>query len=240
MALILNSYLVSMAHATLLAECEDQSKTSKVVVKTLSEEDIPEAIVCLCQAFSDREPMTYRQKITHQEFEEFVSVIAKSTLKSGLSIVVRDKVSNQFVGCMLSQDLMDDAKIELTKVTPKFEPIFAILERGKKIDIGQLQYGKYSHFWLAGIHQEYISKGYFYHIGEQSSLLAARKGYQYTLTECTSLRSLTVARNQGGQDLCVIKYDDFDYKGTFPFKGIKGGVAFMMQDLSRFKTHPRL
>ncbi len=75
---------------------------------------------------------------------------------------------------------------------------------------------------MVSVHDDFVRKGYAKLLFWSTLKLAKQKGYQFALCECTVEPTQKIVEALGFEKKNVVTYDDFEYEGNYPFKGLKG------------------
>ncbi|KAJ5072897.1 hypothetical protein M0811_09343 [Anaeramoeba ignava] len=205
-------------------------ETKNLLIDTLKEEDIEEAVECVSTSFAERELMSIVLGISKKEWDPLTIQIVELGVKCGLSVVAREKQTNKFVGCFLSQDVFDDSKIEFSKLCSKWEPLWAILDEFNKHK-ENIKKGEYLHLWTISVNEEFKGKKFANSISYANLILGAQNKFKYGISEATAPGSQAAFRKLGFEEKDYIKYSSYKYKEKYPFEFLEGGVSFVMKPL---------
>ena len=192
----------------------------------MSTSDIGEASKCLARAFSKGEPMTSELGITEEEFEVFSKEICEKATVHQLSIVVRDKESDQLIACSIIG--IDEDEQSIPELTNKFDPIFALLDHLSSSLPRIKESEKAAHIFTIAVDEAYQGKGIAKMLLALQINVLKEAGYDYFYGEFTNNRSyqavLQVVKSDA-QNSSKVSYADFCYKDQYPFKNLEGSAV---------------
>lgn len=196
-----------------------------ITIKPLTREHMQEAADLFIKTFCDYEPITKKLGITYDEYEPFAMALIQKAVTDGLGLVALE--NNKIVALTISEDITNPFEPDLA-LYPKMAPIIAIIEQlttpfvsGKKI-----KKGKIAHTWISLVEKSHTNLGLNTKIDLATTNMCASKGFDFTYAEFTSQISENIAHHyQTNKKINEVTYDTFTYKGTQPFKGVKGGVT---------------
>lgn len=190
----------------------------------LSKENLEGAVQCVSRAFTMNEPMSKQLGITVEEFLVFARLCYSEIINDGLSLVAIHRATERVVGVRISEDFCRVPQEDYDGISPKFIPLFAILDTlsNRYREIRQVVPGKFAHMFMVGVEPEFANQGLAPRMYRHFIKLAMEKGYTYAVTEPTGTISQHVLRNKFGFDvLDEIFYEDFVFEGAKPFEEIE-------------------
>jgi len=208
----------------------------------LDESTLDGAIQCVSEVFVEREPMSVHLGITLDEFLVFARAFYPGVMQEGLSFVARDAASGEVVGVRVSEDYFQEEMPEIEGLSPKFGPLFALLEAlGKQAyDMRDIQPGKYVHLFMVAVKSNYAKRGIAPTMNKIFFSHVKNRGFTHAMTEPTGEISQHILLNKFGfKKMAEIAYDDFEFEGEKPFAGLKGHRCAMLldKDLSQLPDH---
>ncbi len=184
------------------------------------------AIEILTKSFCDSEPVTRYAHIQHADFYPFAEEVIDRAIKDKMGMIALDE-NDHVTACVISEDLAKPFKPHFEKY-PRMHLIFSVLDQllVDSLRNKTLKPGKVIHMWLAGVAPGVRAKGLYTAVGLEGIKLAINRGYCYAYSDFTSPYSEKIVAHFPGLELCSkLTYDDFNYKGERPFKGLEGGAA---------------
>ena len=197
----------------------------------LDEETLAGTIQCISDVFVQGEPMTKHLGISRDEFVHFAEAAYPSIAEEGLSFVARDAETHEVIGCRISEDFVQDEPPEIPGLSPKFFPLFAVLEGLSEhfTTIRKPQKGQYVHLFMVAVKASHEGRGiapamnrvFFKHVME--------KGFTHAVTEPTGEISQHILKNKFGfNELHRINYKDFLFDGKPVFRDLPGHDCAML------------
>ena len=121
---------------------------------------------------------------------------------------------------------MAESHEEFDDVSPKMEPIFALLaemdEKYKKMH-PELKQGDLLYIFLSGSHQNYLGIGSL--LEKETIKLAHEKGYRGLISSNTGKTSQELSDLYGFKTVLEINYHSFTYQNATPFSNIKDPLS---------------
>ena len=161
--------------------------------------DAEEIVRLLATVFSESEPPAVAMGLSFRDLEQFLQLFAPEAIADGLTTVARSSGTGRLAGILLTDDLASPPALDLTQISPKFLPIFSMLEtlderfrRGRTISSGQ-----YLHLFMLGVDRQFAGCGIGQGLVKACLDNGFRKGYRMALTEATGRVSQRVFRKQG-------------------------------------------
>src|ERR1700739_2231533 len=183
--------------------------------------DAEEIICLLAEVFSASEPPAVAMGLSFQELEHCLQLFAPRDIAEGLTIVARSRPGT-LAGVLLSDDFGLASTLDVNQISPKFLPVFSMLEtldeqfrRGKTITAGE-----YLHLFMLGVHGQFAGRGIAQGMVAACLENGPPKGYRAALAEATGNVSQRVFRKQGFVDRFSVAYRDFRYEDKLVFASI--------------------
>ena len=153
----------------------------------------------LGEAFSRRDPPAVAVGLTAHEFEAFARLYCARAAIEGLTVVARHAGTRALVGVLLTEDAAADPPSGLERLSPKFAPIFDMLERlDAKYGGGRpVCAGESLHLLLLGVTASAAGQGVAQHLVSTCLAHGARRGYRLAVTEATTRRPSTSSASKG-------------------------------------------
>jgi ribosomal protein S18 acetylase RimI-like enzyme len=199
------------------------SVKNAIVYEILTAKDYEGTVLCAASTFVAGEPMVSVLEIDNKDFLYFSEIFVKKAIADGLSVIAKDAVTGQVVGCMISEDFVTGPPQGIERVSPSLGPIFQMLgtldERYKEHH--PVKPGEIYHQFMLGVLGSYAGKGIGHQLTVESERLARNKGYKAIMCEVTGPVSQHIFLNQlGYKEVDAIAYHDFVYEGKQVFRDI--------------------
>ncbi len=196
--------------------------------------DSGEVIRLLAGGFSKSEPPAVAMGLSMEEFEQFLDALALAVIPEGLTLVARSVDTRRLVGVLLTDDFGNPPGIDLGRISPKFLPIFAMLELldeqfRKEMTICR---GQWLHLFMLAVDEEFAGRGIGQELIKRCIENGYRRGYRTALTEATGRISQHIFRKNGFVQRFCVPYRSFMYEGRLIFASIQGHEGAMLMDRS--------
>lgn len=202
------------------------SLNTDFVIEQLQEKHLDEAIQVMIESFCDYEPMTQYVDMQYEEFRPFAEQVLKKAVRDGISAVALK--NGHVVACTAVEDITQPIEFTI-ELTPKFKPIFTLLEEitipylhGKQFPPGYL-----AHLFITAVSPNYHHQGLSRQINFKSMQLAIDKGFQLMCSEMTNFINekgtmawITTPTHRMGS----CQYNQFVMDNTKPFQTLSGGA----------------
>ncbi|KST65552.1 GNAT family N-acetyltransferase [Mastigocoleus testarum] len=195
----------------------------------------PTALV-VGQAFSGSDPIAVVQELSVQDFYEYILLLGEWLAELGLSIIAKDKESEQVIGALIAADFASEPPLEMGKISDKFAPIFHMfesLDNTYKQD-KQIQFGKYLHLYMLAVSPQHRGKGIAQNLVSTTLEYGKKEGYKFAVTEAANQTSQHIFGKAGLIPRCKAMYSNFTYNDKRVFEVIsdKGGTFLMDKHLN--------
>lgn len=195
--------------------------------------DSDEIVRLLAQVFSASEPPAVAMALTATDFEQFLQLVVPSVIADELTIVSRTETGT-LAGVLFTDDFARPLALDLTKINPKFLPIFSMLDvldeqfrEGKTIS-----FGKYLHLFMLGVARQFTGRGVGQELIKACLDNGSRRGYRTALTEATGKVSQHIFRKNGFADRFSVGYSNFKYENRMVFASIREHEEATLMDRS--------
>lgn len=194
--------------------------------------DAEEIVRLLATVFSESEPPAVAMGLSFQDLEQFLRLFAPRAIAGGLTLVARSRDKEKLAGVLLSDDFASPPALELNQISPRFLPIFSMLETlDEQFRKGTtILAGEYLHLFMLGVDGQFAGRGIGQGLVQACLENGLRKGYRMALTEATGRVSQRVFRKQGFVDRFSVSYRDFRYEDAFVFASIQGHENAVLMD----------
>ena len=196
-----------------------------------STSDANEVIRLLAKVFSESEPPALAMGLSCAEMEEFLRIIVPQIVPCDLSIVARDRETQALAGVALSDDFASPPAFDSARISPKFLPIFAMLDRLDAQFRAETPSspGHCIHLFMLAVEKRFAGRGIGSSLVQACIDNAREKDYRSAVTEATGRVSQHIFRKNGFTDRFTTSYADFLYDGHAPFASIRHhGAAILL------------
>ncbi|MGB9233426.1 MAG: GNAT family N-acetyltransferase [Terriglobales bacterium] len=185
--------------------------------------DAEEIIRLLAAVFSESEPPAVAMGLNFREMEHLLELLAPHDIADELTIVARCTDTGRLAGALLTDDFGRPSPLDVSKISPKFLPIFSMLETlDEQFRSGNtIVPGRYLHLFMLAVDREFAGRGIAKEMVAACLDNGARKGYRGALTEATGRISQSVFRKQGFVERFSVSYRDFRYENKLVFASIQ-------------------
>lgn len=196
--------------------------------------DSGEVIRLLARVFSESEPPALAMGLSPQELEQFLDAIAPAVIPEGLTVIARSMDTGTLAGVLFTDDFGNPPGIDLCRISPKFLPIFAMLELldeqfRKEVTICR---GKFLHLFMLVVDGQFAGRGIGQELIKACIENGCRRGYRRALTEATGKISQHIFRKNGFIQRFSVPYRSFRYENRPVFAAIQGHEGAMLMDRS--------
>jgi len=195
-------------------------------IETLKDEHVKPAADLFTRTFCKNEPITKHLDIEYDDYVQFAQEVIQNAVKNGMSKVLLD-AQGQLIGVVIAEDIADRFQPNLAEY-PKLKPVFALLDEATEpfITAKKFKSGTIAHFWIAAVETQYMGQGIFTVLNEETINMVAKMGYKFAYAEFTNEVSEKITHQFKIVELVNrVQYEDFEFEGQFPFKGVKGAVS---------------
>jgi len=196
--------------------------------------DSGEIICLIAQVFSESEPPARAMGLSSQELEQFLEEVAPTVIPLGLTVIARTVDTGAIAGALFTEDFGDLPRIDPCRISPKFLPIFALLElldeQFRKDAI--ITRGKLLHLFMLAVDQQFAGRGIGQELIKACIENGFRRGYRRALTEATGKTSQHIFRKTGFLQRFSVNYRSFLYDNKLVFACIQEHEAAMLMDRS--------
>jgi ribosomal protein S18 acetylase RimI-like enzyme len=198
--------------------------------------DMPALARLLAEVFSQRDPLGVAAGLSSAELEAYVLLLCPKAAAEGLTVVARRTDTRELVGAMLTEDSASAVPDGMERISPKFAPIFDILDQlGTEYHANRTPHpGESLHLLLLGVAEPYTGQGVAQHLIAMCLEHGAHKGYRLAVTEATGKISQHIFRKQGFAERVRRSYLSHQFAGRAPFASVaeQGGPILMDKALS--------
>lgn len=168
--------------------------------------------------------------LSFDDLKQFLLLIGPAILNQGLTVIARESATRALAGVMLTEDFAAPPALDLTQISPKFRPIFAMLEHLDEQFRNEAHYrpGECLHLFMLATSPQFAGQGVGREVVEACLANGIRKGYTAAVTEATGVVSQHIFRRCGFVERVSIAYRDFLHKGQRVFASIRDHERAML------------
>jgi hypothetical protein len=208
--------------------CELPVVGGDLICGIIQQGDLEQAIRCVVEAFTQHEPMTTTLGISLDEFRPFAKIICEKAIRDQLSLVAKEKGTNNVAGFSLAEDFISEPPEELEKLSNKFHPIFALLndldEAYKKAS--RLAEGEILRLFMGGACFAFRNMKIVTTLIEAQLRLAREKNFLGVVAEVTGPISQHILIDKFSfRKIKQIEYKSYVYRGKKVFSDIEEASA---------------
>ncbi|MDJ1479021.1 hypothetical protein QNI16_00920 [Cytophagaceae bacterium YF14B1] len=195
-----------------------------ITYSVLTKDDVEGAVDCISSTFTYGEPMTKLLGISKKEFDHFAKLFVNKAVTDGLSIVAKDSISGEVIGCLVCEDFITELPEGIETISEKFFPIFGLLEEltNKFKSQNVVAQGELYHLFMGGVRKEFAGKGVIDELTLEAEKLAQSKNFKGAIGEATGPISQHVYVNRFGyQPLDIVEYKEFLFEDAPVFADIQ-------------------
>jgi hypothetical protein len=186
----------------------------------------------IASAFSRFEPLAQAVGLSVADMEEFLQPLMPAAIAQGLTIVARRKGSIELAGALLSDDLASPLPVDPSRISRRFSPIIALLERLEDFYGGgsDAAPGQCLHMFMLAVDERLKGGGIGQGLVEASLDNGSRKGFRTTVAETTAAASQHIFRALGFAERFHIVYRDFVHDGRAVFGSIQDPPSAILME----------
>lgn len=159
--------------------------------------------------------------IDYYSYSEFV---CSKALKDKLSYLACDRATQEVVGFLIAEPLATAPAYSQFKISPKFEPLIAILEY-LDAEYLELRSGRVEdtlHLYMLGVNDNFRGTGIGQSLVQAMIEEAQKLGYRRIIAEATGFGSQKILRELGFSLSLQVAYADFSWQGHRSFTSMPG------------------
>lgn len=204
-----------------------------VTLNIARQADLAELSDLLGSVFSKRDPPAVAAGFSKENLEALARVFGAKSIQEKLSFVAREKDTGRMIGVALAHDFGRPPSNEIAALIPYFEPLLAFLEQldEKYTSTKTVVAGSFLHIFMIAVDEAWSGKGIAQQLVRECTANGGRHGYHTAFTEATSEVSRCVFRNNGFEEQYFASYEDFEFKGSFPFASIHEHKGCALMDM---------
>jgi len=196
--------------------------------------DSNEIVRLLASVFSQSEPPAVAVGFSVADFQQFLQLALPSVIPNGLTVIARSASAGELAGVLFTDDFATPPALDLSRISPKFLPIFSMLETLDE----QFRKGRtilpnhYLHLFMLAVEGRFAGQGIGQGLIRACIDNGSRKGYRAALTEATGKVSQHAFRKNGFADRFSVSYQNFLYENKAVFASIKEHEKAILMDRS--------
>ena len=206
-------------------------ESAQFLITPLGPEDVEEVIQCVLATFLEGEPMCAALGLTEKDFKLFTRLFTEKAAREGLSVIARHPMTNELMGCIISDDMASEPPTGLENIPERTLPIVYLLEEldAKFLERNPPAPGQYFHMFICGVYKKFSGLQLTPALTKASEKLAAGKGFKTALIEATGPISQHILINKMGYvQEAALAYKEFCYKNSYPFRNISECSACLL------------
>ena len=211
------------------------SETETLSYETLDLNDLDCVADAVAEAFINSDPMSIAQQLSVNELTNYVKLLGEWAEKQQLTVVAKDKFTNEVVGVVLAVDFASDFPLtpeNSEHISNKIEPIIELLsslevqyKRAK-----QIQAGEYLYIHMLAVSREYQRKKIAQKSIEVCLNNGVEKGFTHAFTETSDSIAQYIFGKLGFIPRHQINYQQFTYQGQKVFASIDADTGTILMD----------
>lgn len=199
-------------------------------------QEITEVASFLSHVFTTREPVVSFMDFGYAGFLDFCTYVCQESAKDGLGIIVRDAETQELLGCNIGIDRTLEVPVlgGSDAIRQKSEILGKLLDAViAPLNVSSLEKGQCLHFHLSATKESLQKYGLATLFRSENARNALSKGYVYGVVEASNPASVKSYVNIGATVENQIVYEDFEFDGKKPFKGLSGCLSYLRLDLAK-------
>lgn len=204
-----------------------------ITYEILQEKDLEETVVLLSNLFSCGEPITKCLEITPKELHYCAELYCKKAVREGLSIIAKDKDTNNVISFLISEDFDSEKPEGIEKIDIKILPGMALLDTLEKDMKSNKKEDEHRfHLFLGGTVEKYQNRNIMTILFEESMKLAKIKHFTSIVAEPSGFATQHMLSKLGFKIRNIVEYKTFLYEGKNVFKNIEGPSSIPLMEKS--------
>ena len=211
------------------------SETETLSFEIYNSKDLDRVANVIGEAFFTSDPMAIAQQLSTNELADYVKLIGKWVHKQQLTVVTKDKSTDEVAGVVLASDFASNFPLTSENsqhLSNKFEPIIELLsnlEAQYKHD-KQIRAGEYLYIHMLAVSPEYQRRKIAQNSIEVCLNHGIEKGFTYAFTEAANSISQHIFGKLGFIPRHQINYQQFTYQDQKVFASIEGHTGTILMD----------
>lgn len=200
--------------------------------RSLERPDVEEVIRLLATCFCQFDPMEVVLEITETEFIEMVRLDLEQIFADALSYVLEDPATGEILAVGVALDATTRFTDSSGKITKKFVPVAAIVNRlhHPYLESLQPQRGETAYLYMAAVHRGHQGKGIATALFKKIEHVAMSRHYRRIFTISTNIASAIALERTGFVRKSTIRYHDFIYQGQRVFEDLRASEILVLME----------
>ena len=213
------------------------SETETSYYEIFNLNDLDRVADVIGKAFTNSDPMAVTQLLSVKEFADYVKSIGEWMEKQQLTVVTKDKSTDEVAGVVIAGDFASDFSLtpeNSQHLSDKLEPIMELLEslEAQYIQGRQIQAGEYLYIHMLAVSPKYQRRKIAQNSIQVCLNHAIEKGFTCAFTEAANSVSQHVFGKLGFVPRHQVSYQQFTYQGQKVFASIEGDTGTILMDKS--------
>lgn len=164
------------------------------------------------------EVMARALNITAWDYLSYTQLVCEKAIGDQMTWVAKGSDS-QILGFCITEKLASAPKYSEYGVSPKFKPLFRILEELDETYLARTQFSPQEilHLYMLGVRPEFSGMGIAVELMNKSLSFAKKEGFKVAIAEATGEISQKICLNLGFEVQATVNYKTFEYSGVQPF-----------------------
>jgi len=186
--------------------------------------DLFDLTACVQETFPEHEPMSRALGLKKSDYLPYSDLVCKKAVDERLTIIVRSHRTTKIVGFCINEDFASALEYSKAKISPKMQPLLALLEDLDRLHLGDSlpPKRKVFHLYMLGVMKEYANYGLGKELMNRSLKLAKEKGFSEAIVEATGPVSQSICRKIPFTEKHAVEYQTFQYGGVPVFRKVEG------------------
>lgn len=190
----------------------------------LTEDDVEEVIAFMAEHFYPREPVSTGLHMTYDDNKEWIHGSVRDWVKSGVSVVARDPITEKVAGTILATILTRDQSntYEQALMSPKskvktLHTVLSVLEAAVDFFSRYQKVDRILELAMITVSEEFSGRGVGRRLVQESENRGQRLGCQLATAQATAVPSQRLLYRLGYESLYTMDYTTFEIAGDRVF-----------------------
>jgi GNAT superfamily N-acetyltransferase len=184
------------------------------------------------EAFVTSEPMTVTTGISKGEFVNLIKFLGSWAQPQELTVIARDKQSNEVVGAMIARDFALEFTVDGAVFSDKFEPIFELIYKLQSLykQDKEVREGEYLYCNILAVSPRYVGQDIAQNLVQFCLENAIQRGFKTAFAEATNSISQRVFRKCEFVERYEIRYQEYTFQGASVFASVQGHTGTILME----------